>query len=980
MRIFQDIPSESGDKTIQKAITAILERAQELHLLSRKWSLAELQLDDDDYAWLCDWARNLSGKTVQSCLEERPWHTLRTGNRECTYSTALGTLLLLFTAETARRKATEGILWPIFQHDCFLTNTTHVLYAGGQPTRAHKDALEGGARWLNLRHVFGIEGLQNWFDTVYLQFGFTHRGFIRSLPEWLVGQGSTQAIQQLLGGSMKSDTFRPLWDALRNFRRKNIKVEQMKARLAGSPWILPEWIDELLIQATTRIELGEGTETASTEASDNVDPFVTEPILRWDPPKAPQFLCYVSNIAQFELSEPIYYVMISGQVYTQLQRNADGVYTMYPSEEITLAITLPMLVATLISSTGQVIASNTLTLWDTYDGISVFRASSGKRIDAWQDMMRSEAAYFIVTVADITVEPQPSYWHRLDTQGAMLSLLNAGWPTSINAQLDGQPFWQPNINNLTKREEPRWTQSVDVSLYDSSNQVSFGNLVRVAIHHPKDVFISFIRLGSKPVAFTDEIGESNLTEPIAINPGMLLHGSHLAELSFTLGVRKDSSFVRITRTLGIEVVGTAMLSTQGWTALRPDMILTVEQAKTFPIQIFMPHMKEWALLEGDSWIGRPQATPHPIGSLAGLGAPMRLRRGPYNAIDPDVPLVREVVNRGIIADMKQRHEHDDTAYNIHLTYPIELDEQHEVIIWDESGNLHISDPDYTLIQLRQTDTWILELPEAAARPLVIAIAYNDVRLGTWWENDWTYMLLQNTQDVKTKATMLRWFQLPILSDLNRAQVRQFVERSGSAILPIWLSDTPLRDNLRWAGADDQWLTSVRTLFSRWLPGEMAARQLVTQLGGTGENLEELLLRSAWRLLRGDPLLMGKVLLPFVSHAYLPQFGASATRKLFRNLFTALAEAANENDLQQKKTDLMAVISDTMGYVDLNFIRRGLLEPALRASKRNSITPLEENNIGLALSIEPFRRLLGIRILESIEQVIFTRRKVSYVST
>ncbi len=973
MRIFQDIPSGNGDKAIQEASAAILESAQELHLLSRKWSLAELQLDNEDFAWLCGWACNLSGKTVQLYLEERPWQTLQIGNRKCTYSAALGTLLLLFTAETARRKATEGFLWSIFQHDCFLTSTTRVLYTGGQPTRAYKDVLEGGARWLNLRHVFGVEGLQNWFDTVYLQFGFTYGGFHRGLPEWLVGQGRTQAIQHLLDGPMQSDTFRTLWDALRNFRRKNLRAEQLRSRIANNPWILPEWIDDLLTQATARIEIGAGTETDSAELGDEIIPFVTEPNLSWDSPNAPQFLCYVTNIAQFELTEPTYYVMINGQVYTQLQRSPDGIYILYPSEEITLPTMLPILVATLISSTGQVIASNTLTLWDINDGITVFRASSGRRIDAWQDLMRSEAAYFIVTIPDITISPQPSYWYKLDTQGTMLSLLNAGWPTSINMQLDGQQFWQPNINNLTKREEPRWAQSVDVSLRDTSNQVSFGDLVQATIRHPKDVSISFIRLGSKPVDFTDEIGESTLTEPIAINPDMFFHGSHLAELSFTIGMMKDSSFVRITRSISIEVLGAAMLTIQGWVAVKPDMTITVEQAKTFPVQIFRPHIKEWALLEGDSWIGRPQATPRPIGSLAGLGASMRLRRGPYNAIEPDVPLVREVVNRGIIVDMKLRHEHDDTAYDIHLTYPIELDEQHEVIIWDECGQLHVSDPDYTLVQLRQTGTWILELPEAAARPLVIAIAYNRVRLGAWWENDWTYMLLQNTQDVKTKATMLRWFQLPILSDLSRAQVRQFVDHSGSTILPIWLSNAPLQLDLRWTGADEQWLASVRILFRRWQPDEMAARQLVTQLGGSDENLEDPLLRTAWRLMRVDPLLMGKVLQPFVSNAYLPQFGTSAVRKLFRTLLSTLAEALNENDLQQKKTELMKSTSDTMGYVDPYFIRRGLLEPALRAFNRSTITPLEENNIALALSIEPFRRLLGIRVLESIEQSIVTRR-------
>ena len=973
MRIFEDIPSESGDKTLQKAITAILERAQDLHLLSRKWSLAELQLDEEDFEWLCDWARNLSGKTAQLCLEERPWNQLRTGNRECTYSTALGTLLLLFTSETARRKATEGILWPIFKHDCFLKSTTRVLYTAGQPTRSHKDALEGAARWLNLRHVFGIDGLQNWFDSVYLQFGFTYRGFIRRLPEWLVGQGGTQAIQQLLDGLMKSDTFRSLWDALRNYRRKNIKVEQMKAQLAGNPWILPDWIDELLIQATARIELGEGTEAAGVDASENVEPFVTQPILRWDPPKVPQFLSYVSNIVQFDLSEPIYYIMINGQVYTQLERNDDGFYTMNPSEEIALPTTLPILVATLISSTGQVIASNTLTLWDTYDGISVFRSASGKRIDAWQDMMRSEVSYFIVTIPDVTIEPHPLYWHRFDTNGTLLSWLDAGWSATVNAQLSGHLYWQPNSNNLPGQKEPKWARTVDISLHDGSNKVSFGDEVQAIIQYPSDVTLSYIRLGSHTIDFTVESEETAITELIAINPDMLFHGSHLAELNFTFGIRKDSSIVRITRTLSIELVGTAMLSTQGWTALRPDMMLTVEQAKSFPFRVFMPNIKKWALLEGDSWIGRPQATPHPIGSLAGLGAPVRLRLGPYNAIEPDISLVCEVVNGGIIVDIEQGHELDGTTYNIHLTYPVELDEQHEVVIWDVSGQLHIANPDYMLVQLRNATNWVLELPETAARPLVIAIAYHGVRLGAWWQNDWTDMLLGDMQDVKTKATMLRWFYLPILNDLSCTKVRQFVERSGSSILPVWLSDTPLLNKLHWSGADDQWLASVRTLFSRWRPGDMPARQVVTKLGGTGENLDELIFRTAWRLLRVDPLLMGKVLQPYISNVYLPQFGPVKTRELFRSLLKTLAEAVNEYDVQQKKSDLMKEISDTMGYVDLNFIRRGLLEPALQAFNRRSIEPIQENNLALALSIEPFRRLLAMSVLESIEQSITRRR-------
>ena len=302
MKVFNGISPSDGEKTVFDAVVAILERAQEQRLFPSKWSLAELQLDDDDFEWLCNWTVNLSGITVYLWLEVEPWRGIRIGTRESSRSAALGSLLLLFVVENARRNATEGILWATFPQEQFPKSTLRLLYANGQPTRSFKDAVEAAARWLNLRHVFGIEGLQNWFDTVYLQFGFTYRGFIRRLPEWLIGQGGTQAIQHLLTGQIRSETFCTLWDALRNFRRSNIKLEQLKTILARNPWVLPDWIDELATQATARIELGDGREIRTSGIEDAFEPFLDEPILRWNTPQAPQFVCRISNIAKFDLS------------------------------------------------------------------------------------------------------------------------------------------------------------------------------------------------------------------------------------------------------------------------------------------------------------------------------------------------------------------------------------------------------------------------------------------------------------------------------------------------------------------------------------------------------------------------------------------------------------------------------------------------------------------------------------------------------
>ncbi len=121
--------------------------------------------------------------------------------------------------------------------------------------------------------------------------------------------------------------------------------------------------------------------------------------------------------------------------------------------------------------------------------------------------------------------------------------------------------------------------------------------------------------------------------------------------------------------------------------------------------------------------------------------------------------------------------------------------------------------------------------------------------------------------------------------------------------------------------------------------------------------------------------MGKVVRPYLVNVCLPQFGVGSTRTFIRNISSAFAHSVQDSDtdLHRKKALLLEEVSDTMGYIDTNFIRRGLIEPALQAFQGKSLTMLNENNIALALGIEPFRRLLGIQILEIIEQVIASGR-------
>ncbi len=976
MNVFNGITANDGEKTIQQAMLALVDRAQELKLSNGKWSLAELRLDHDDVEWLRNWATHLSGIKVHIWLVDEPWRNVHIGNQNCSHAAAMGTLLLLLTAETARRKATEGILWATFPQECFAKSTLRLLYVNGQPTRAYKDAVESAARWLNLRHVFGIAGLQNWFDTVYLQFGFTYRGFMRRLPEWLVGQGRTQAMQHLLEGPMRCGTFSSLWDALRNYRRGNIKLERLKLAFAQNPWVLPEWFNELATQATARIELGDGGGINQSEGGNGFEPFLDEPQLRWNAPSEPQFICHAVQLARFDLSESVYYVIIAERICTQIRQNYDGNYIFYPSDEIILPVIAPFLVATLISHSGQIIASSTLQLWDTSDEVTIFRAATGKRIHPWQDMMRTEAAYFLITSPDLELSPEPPQWRILDKQGTKLSLLDQQWSPLTGIQLAGHIFWQPNITGIANMEEPAWTRSVDILLHNHDTRgdtLSFGDTVQVMIRHPKSIQISYIRLGKKALNFTEDDEAHTLIESVIISPDMLSHGSHITELSFTIGVKKDTGFAHITRAISIAVVGAAMQTTEGWMVLDPDMTMTVDQARILPVQIFRPNIKRWALMEGDIWLGRPHYTPRPIGSLAGLGAPVQLRQGPYNALEKDIPLVHEIIDRGVIRHFDSKRNPSTSYFIVHLTRPIELDRKHQIILWNEDDSILILDRENSIIEADNM-SWSLQLPQPIPQPLIIAVAFDGIRLGTWWSDTWYRVLHQNSLLHPSEiATWLRWFQLPLLSNRWFSVMKQFACSNGSAVLPVWLSEDSSQIDVSWSAIDDLWLSAVRTLFRNWRPNDMASRMIVGKLGGSSETSEELLLKTAWKLLRVDPLLMGKVLRMYARNVCLPQLGVASTRKLMRTIAATFAESSTDANLYQYELSLLEQVSNTMDYTDTQFIRRGLIVPALNSFRGRELTTLEENNITLALNIEPFRRLLGMKILENIEQVIVSGR-------
>jgi hypothetical protein len=217
-----------------------------------------------------------------------------------------GALLLILASEVCRATSNEDAVWPavtaVLKAD---TVSFSALFAGGQPTAACKRAMAAGACRLKLRNLIDRCGAQEYFDTLKLQFGFTLQGAVRRLPAWLDGLGLPIAVRILAGveneyGDLKSRSFTDLWRTLQDFRRDRVPAEDASTLLRRSPWVLQEWVAELLKAAKLRPNRARVLLGASKTVDRSDDP-VCEPILRWEHLSKPQLSLQLNDERIYEI-------------------------------------------------------------------------------------------------------------------------------------------------------------------------------------------------------------------------------------------------------------------------------------------------------------------------------------------------------------------------------------------------------------------------------------------------------------------------------------------------------------------------------------------------------------------------------------------------------------------------------------------------------------------------------------------------------
>ena len=968
-----DVPGVSDDALCSLGGAVIAK----LHTLPFPRSLCELRSGEEDYRRLCDWFGKLQpwqlGRWLTGINSRRV--ALELEGEAFSYAEVTGCLLLLLASETARREAREGYVWAAVRRP-FPHSVERALFAHGQPREAFKDAMEASARKLNLRHVYGQEGTQEYYLSVYLQFGFTRRGMAR-LANWLVGQPTTEAIQYLSGArgaAVRSESFTQLWDTLRNYRTNNITEARARQTLAENPWVLPDWADELLLRAKEHADESRPANIAIADDEPASPYFLAEPRLRWDLSADPKFVSTIVNLADFEFEADRYHVRsgANAPALAQLLQNQDGSYRS-TSEEIVFPGDIPEFMVTLVDDNGNSPASQPLTLWDPMEDVELFNLRSGRKVDPWLSPIRDGSEYALLVSSDLTVEPAGLPFHRL-RDDKTLYLLRLLGDNPARVSLEGVELWSHGANqpDSNRRGEPEWahTVSVEVTPPDQVNVASTSGRRLYISGFRNDVTLLYTRLGSQPLDFSPIEGGGYVTGEFNIDP-LLFSKSTLSEFQVRLGLRTGGEKVNITRSTFINVTGVLRLSDGGWRTVDPRDQLSAIDAGQFVYRIVTParmngfpveRQDDLALMEGAVFLSRLRKAPRPLGDLGGYGAPLGVRH-PYNWTEPQnlLTIAAETYDPGIITDAQDA---GDGKVNLYLRQPLEPGTGHQMIFWRPGARPDVLSAQETVDYVSDVrDEWEVSHSHQFLDDVFVAVAYEGAKIGAWWPQ-WPVRCLADVAEpaARETAAMLKWLHAPIVSQSWIGEVQDFAQRCPSHVLSAWLldADDGLPDALRLGHVTDHWGAAVRQIFAGWNPSAQSAYDIVSALGLGIDSSHDRICEALQTLSRLTPLLMGRVLQALEISGQQKH----AVIQRMRVIIGELPETSSPSDIRQREEELLVQVAETM-HVDRTFVERGIVERALDGLDYEDLGPVDANNIQVALGIRPFRTYLGLRVLSTL---------------
>ncbi len=901
MSSLADTPQGQSRSTTGRVFHKYLRRKNEL---AAPWSVAELELTDSDFAELKAWLLSFEQKMIVEA-HNQGWSRSLDPNKKYTNSVVCGFLLHLLYAEHVRRFGSEGNYWGCVSKLDWTAYDRHLLFnSNSQPTQFHRDLLQKSAQQLKMRHAFGVEGTPQWFSTGYLQFGFTKKGFLTRLPEWLsTPLHSTTAIETLCSDSSTgSSSFKKLWGSLSDYRRNLISEGTLRARLNSSFWILPDWHNDILATAKKRAHLG--TDTGYAKTDDLYDTFLSSPKLIFTNQGSPEFQLEIINVADLPLTAPEYRIVLNGDTKLRLIQQQDGSYIPTTHAPLAIPFTTNEVNSSLEdATTGALITSQNLICWSPDELLCAFKSDGTRYPDPTSLKTGNQDQLYILfpSALENTTNPQPlSTWISPNGQWTIAEVSSSA---SFELSYEGDLVWsldEARMTNSAEREVLRESVTATAEPVEISSGLLFTTIEIDLEPIPGcEVQLDWARIGIEKLKFD----QGTLRAPWQVSPENLSQG-----LNIQCSISVNGQSLRQRIHLEIPFQGAIWLH-RGTYRLNPPRVLLTRETEQSSVRINpeslgpTDRLTDCAIIEGSRLVRRLRPGPISLGKLTGMGAPLELWSDLFNQRKVNQRLADAVIDGGLIKQVFI----DQESIVITPTPGALLRADFGFYAWvgSQSTPMQIAsisaseeDTEFGTKAWRVANDWQHESISA------IAVFFEDNCIGSWWNlKNWTIPLHHCASDeyASDYAEVIRLFRCPILYDETKKWVQDYCRQHLDAILPRWLTLELTRElpggrhisvqaehNEAWHRA----VGSILGVFNTKL--DLATANLIVETLQPDEQTEIVrIIRVAYSLIRVSPPLACEVISTWLEQYALPTHGRGTARKLQSSICEALKPQQTE---------------------------------------------------------------------------------------
>jgi hypothetical protein len=774
-----DLPSEVHASMELEDV--FLEFLKKFESLPQPRSVAEAKITDVEIDALRRWFSQQWGRPRMWC--EDTFQSQLASGIFASPQEMFGALLLILASEVCRTTSNEDSVWPavtaVLKAD---TVSFPALFAGGQPTTACKNALAAGSRRLNLRNLIDRYGAQEYFDTLKLSFGFTFRGAVRKLPQWLDGLGVPIAVRILTGaepeyGDLRSNSFADLWKALQDFRRGLISVERMSVLLQDSLWVRPEWIPELTRVARLRAPRPQITPDSQQVLDRSIEP-VSEIVLRWEYPSRPELSLHLHE-------EPIYEILgeaetamfvIDGRVVDRWTRQEGGGWRGrrdLPCQPPGVKVNLrPKLLS--ISSEGSLLEEVDLLEMGTAEPLQVFDLKLGTQLSL-ESRLSPTRDYALICDADISVPDAPQCLKLKDRAAYRLT---SPWPTDLSAMCAGKLFWQPRIEQREAAQAIRLTLE---SLPGESVEIGSACIVNV-IGVPQDATLVSLVAGGAAYSMNHRGIAWQTSRPVQITLAIALD-----EERVRVCVTGPDYARTVTPRSSLRLRGIAAFESESnadaeprWTLL--DRHRPLNRADGSGRARVFVEASSSQLFEGSRFVGKVSTRGLQMRDLCGWGAPLIVRAEHA----PDTAFVEAVEDYGRGRFLPPLFRRTEGAFLSWQT-PTPPSSGHQILVWSdlsqEPRRLSASEV------FSQKDDTLWRLPSLGSVAFM-AVAYNGARSASFAATEPAINALRTARSPALFA-LFRWLKLPILNLSFRSSMQEAIFQVPVEFVRGWLGDEAL---------------------------------------------------------------------------------------------------------------------------------------------------------------------------------------------